>query len=143
MAKSSASRLVQISGASSSGQNSRKVPKSSALYVHFSGEEYDCDECVFWFSDNKCLIHRSNFSTFSEDSCGFMIQGKPDTFTGKPHLNMDPLTTGFVRNIEGGGCRKCRFFRDKDCERVDKNSKGDDPGMIHPDACCALQEELK
>lgn len=143
MAKSSASRLVQISGSSTSREQTNKIPKSEALYVHFPGEEYDCDECVFWFSDNKCLIHRSSFVVREEDSCGFMIEGAPDTFYGRPHLNMDPKTTGFVRNIEGGGCRQCKFYENRDCHRVDKHSPGDDPGEIHPDACCALQEAVK
>ncbi|MDE2102398.1 MAG: hypothetical protein KGL39_34445 [Patescibacteria group bacterium] len=142
MSKSGATRLVQLSRTSST-RKSQKIDKSSALYVHFSGEEYDCDECAFWLTDKRCVIHRSNFDVRSEDSCGFMVQGRPDTFAGKPFLNMDPKTTGFTRNIEGGGCRNCIHFGSstRDCDRVDRGSSGDDPGEIHPDACCALQEK--
>lgn len=140
MAKSSASRLVQI-GHSSVITKAKKISKANALYVHFSGEEYDCDDCALWLTSERCIVHRSNFDVRGKDSCGFMIQGSPDTFRGRPHLNMDPDQTGFVRNIEGGGCSICKHFGPRDCELVDKDSDGDDPGEIHPRACCALQEK--
>lgn len=143
MAKSSASRLVQIQLSRTSG--TRKLPKTSVLYAHYSGEAYDCDDCAFWLSaDDKCVIHRSNFPVHDEDKCGFMIQGAPDTFRNRPHLNLDPDQTGFVRNWGGKGCKVCVYWSsDRDCEKVDRNSDGDDPGEINPGACCVLQKLKK
>lgn len=124
------------------GATSKKIPKASALYVHFSKESYDCDDCVFWLKGDRCHIHSPNFETKGEDSCGFMIQGEPQTYKGLGHLNMEPTETGFAKNVHEAGCKRCRHFdaKDKDCELVDRKSPGDDAGIIAPGACCALQE---
>lgn len=144
MAKSSATRLVHVTRTSpTNGQNPRKLPKTSVLYAHYSGESYDCDDCAFWLTDKRCIVHRSDLTVNEDDKCGFMIQGKPDTFWGKPHLNLDPKQTGFVRGWGGEGCRVCVYYNtSRDCEKVDKNSPGDDPGEINPMACCALQKKV-
>lgn len=139
MSKSSASHLVKIQPTRTSGTG--KLPKSSVLYAHYSGESYDCDDCAFWLTDKRCIIHRSNLTINKDDKCGFMIQGRPDSYSGKPFLNLDPAQTGLVRDWGGRGCSVCEYYSvNHDCSKVDKNSDGDDPGEINPNACCALQE---
>ena len=132
--------LVQLSARRHQKAGGGTIPKANALYVHFSKEAYDCDDCVFWLEGDRCLIHGANFEAKGEDSCGFMIQGKPDTYKGMAHLNMKPVETGFARNVHEAGCRRCRHYGNRDCNLVDKDSPGDDRGIIHPGACCALQE---
>ncbi len=40
-------------------------------------------------------------------------------------------------------CENCQYYFDYDCKLVDKNSNGDDKGVIHPFGVCDLFCEKK
>lgn len=125
----------------------RKLSKGSALYIHATGGEYDCDDCVFFVDGRRCNIHGPNDEISPDGSCGYFIQGRADTFDGK-FLRLTKDETGYVDDVGGASCKKCKHFKYPsdhwtDCELVNRMSDGDDPGQIDPDACCCLWEASK
>lgn len=116
------------------------VPKASALYVHAPKPDYDCDDCVFYILPRQCLIHGANDYIAPEASCGYFIQGTPSSIGLVPLGLLTKQETGYVSDVGGASCKRCTAFNPDNwgCQRVDKDSVGDDPGMIHPDACCVL-----
>ena len=124
----------------SPGQKPRKLSKGSALYIHASGGDYDCDDCVFFVGRDRCNIHGPNDEISPEGSCGYFIQGRGNTFDRK-FLRLTKDETGYVDDVGGASCKRCKHFgRPDDCELVNRMSDGDDPGQINPDACCCLWE---
>lgn len=114
----------------------KKVSKSSVLYIHLPATEYQCLDCTMLHAGaDKCSIHQRHFRILKIGSCGLFYYGPP---AGKGFGYLTTVQTGYEENTEGFSCKRCsRFLAERlDCRHVDKNSPGDDPGKIHPDACC-------
>lgn len=116
-----------------------KVTKVGAGYVHKEGTEYRCKDC--WDFDpvaERCASHGVSDAIKDNGTCTYWRQGRPTAglrITGA----LTKQESGYTEDPNGTLCRRCRFFFKGDCEKVDKNSPGDDKGQIHPMACCGNQ----
>jgi hypothetical protein len=122
------------------------IPKEAVLYIFRPEVRIVCKECVFVNEkEKKCKLFGPN-QDISPDSgtCGFYIHGH-----GKPDMPWIGLVTkdesGYMENPTGFQCKRCHEFNcaQQSCKKVDKNSKGDTPGVIHANACCNLWEADK
>lgn len=121
-----------------------KLSKGSVLYVHSIAKGYDCDDCpAFLPESSRCVLHGRDDKIGSMDSCGYWMGGLPGALGLVPLGLVTKQESGFAENVHGAGCEQCIHFNAEDwqCEVVDETSPGDDPGMIHPDACCAAWKE--
>jgi len=125
-----------------------KIPKEAVLYIFRPETKYTCDKCVY--SKNKDIepdeTHKCKILGPLEDikafgSCGFWIHMDP-VGEATPEIPWIGVITkqqaGYFENEQGFSCKRCKYFDAKnlDCEKVDKDSDGDTPGAIHPNACC-------
>lgn len=123
----------------------RGMPKAAALYLRFPDTDYQCADCSMWIPKaERCTIHGPDDTIRAEGSCGFFIKGKPH---GDKAMGM--VTTeqsGYEESKPGFSCKWCQHFVSSpqqgrgDCQRIDKDSKGQDPGNISPEACCNAWE---
>jgi hypothetical protein len=123
-----------------------KMDKSAVLYLHRTGTEYQCKDCVlFQPAVERCWIHSDVAVIKPYGTCGLFVKGKPNRlFERTDQLGaVSKLESGYVEHKEGYSCKRCEYFLSTalDCQKVDKNSPGDDTGKIHPDACCNKWEE--
>ena len=125
-------------------KNHKLIDKEAVLYIHRENTNITCGQCVF-VKGNKCKIFGIS-TAISRDSgsCGFFIKGEENDaipFIG----TITKVEAGYLENKTGFQCKRCEEFliEERACKKVDKNSKGDDPGMIHPNACCNRWEADK
>jgi hypothetical protein len=129
------------------------IDKSQAGYIHRSGD-YTCGLCVFakpisivpmeigkeWPA--ACaLFGPGERISVTRGGCNDYWHGVPNQ---TDYLNVSSkLESGYLEHKRGFGCRRCEHFSPakQDCSEVLKDSPGDDPGQIHPGACCRLWEE--
>lgn len=120
-------------------QSNSKIDKQAVLYIHIDGTNYQCRDCILFITNNHCLVHRKDDKILPSDSCGLFIYGEPAE-EGTPLGIITPEQSGLTHseNDTGFSCKQCEYFGSqvKDCQKVNKDSEGDDPGIIHPDACC-------
>jgi len=119
------------------------IPKQVAGYVHKYGTDYLCLDCPEWNADNLCHLHSNTQLVTISDTCNYWTQGQPEHLV--PIGALTATESGLARRVNGAGCKRCEYFNVEkwDCEKVDKDSEGDDPGVIHPDACCNAQSPDK
>lgn len=118
-----------------------KASKSAALYVFYPGTKYTCSECVFMkekstgaFTCTFFVPGKNNVELWG--SCNYYVKGKVGSVEGP--YEKTKIESGYMENKEGFSCKRCEYFNPpkKKCEKVDENSPGNTPGIIHPDACC-------
>lgn len=124
----------------------KKIPKEAVLYVFRPETQYTCDKCVFSKDKNhpdstKCKILGATESINPYGSCGFWIHMDPhgEKTPEIPWIGaITKIQAGYDENKQGFSCKRCEYFDPEkmDCSKVDKNSEGDTPGIIHPNACC-------
>lgn len=129
------------------------ISKSAAGYQMVPNTEYTCGDCVAYDpADAACLYMSSAVRVMPMDGSNYFIKGAPETigprmgmiggdFDGDSALGLLSIDQiGFARSSFGFGCKRCEYFIPDlmDCQKVDKDSKGDTPGLIHPGACCNL-----
>jgi hypothetical protein len=127
------------------------ITKAQAGYVMFPRTEYNCGDCAAYDADDhRCLYLGPTDVVLPYDGCNYMTKGEPGIIVpSKPEEGEDadgdsamslltPQQAGFARSSFGFSCKRCANFIDTmyDCQLVDKESLGDTPGMISPDACC-------
>jgi hypothetical protein len=118
-----------------------KIPKGSVLYLHAPGGRYDCADCASFIPEcRRCIIHGPDDDIDPRASCGYFLPGPYGT---DPALGfVTKAESGYVESVNGASCKRCEYWNPAgDCLLVDKDSPGDDPGVIHGDACCVLWEE--
>lgn len=91
---------------------------------------------MFLAKDERCTIHGPDDIIKPYGSCGLFVKGY--SMPGHPMGNVTKRESGYEENRPGFSCKRCEYFHgdEKKCEKIDHNSFGDDPGIIHPDACC-------
>lgn len=134
-----------------------KASKAGVLYVHTraSGNgyqtQYQCVDCPHFIADKfQCAIHSVADVIQAYGTCGYWVCGAPQLSTAgaMPRGNVTKEQSGYEENPAGFSCKRCVAFipvsdstgalLDRGgCRLVDPESCGDDPGNIHPDACCA------
>lgn len=117
----------------------KKLSKGSVLYLHVKGTDYQCRDCAAFLPDaDGCAFHVRSEVIRPYGGCGLFLLGKPGTYTVRPHHPLLKVESGYVESREGFTCRRCEYFAESrfDCEVVDRDSPGDDPGEIAPGGCC-------
>jgi len=120
------------------------ISKGSALYLHAPKGCYDCDDCAMFIDySHRCAIHSSNDYISPEGSCGYFVPGMVNSFGDDPKSLVTKQESGYVEDVNEASCKRCKAWSAEgwDCAVVDKDSAGDDPGIIHPDACCCLWQK--
>ncbi len=124
-----------------------KIPKEAVLYIFRPETQYTCNKCVNYHATNmeapaaKCALLAAKETIKPFGSCGFWIHMDPFAENSPfiPSLAVLLKTqAGYAENKNGFSCKRCEYFDPEklDCRKVDKDSEGDTPGMIHPNACC-------
>lgn len=133
-----------------------KIPKQAVLYLHVVRDvnghqtQYQCRDCAKWIADlNRCTEHGLEDQILADGGCGLFVRGESvqaaDGAAPKGYVTI--AESGYEENGPGFSCKRCVFFlpgtdseggwfKPGDCQRVAAASSGDDPGGIHPDACC-------
>lgn len=133
-----------------------RATKQGTVYLHVLPRndgyqtQYQCVDCPMWLSDTeRCTIHGPEDVIRAVGSCGYWVPGASVTSaTHEPMGSVTPIQSGYVENAPGLSCKRCAayaplFTSDGSmsvkggCFIVDFNTPGDDPGIIHPNACCA------
>jgi hypothetical protein len=124
-----------------------KIPKASALYVFRPETNYTCGICVFMKDRSKgngCAFFGPSESVDANSgSCGYFTHADPKKHPDVPWLGLFTKgELGYYENPQGFSCKRCEYFGvgKNDCERVDRYSDGDTPGVIAQNACCSLWE---
>ncbi len=113
------------------------IPKEAVLYIYRPEVRIVCSECSFVKGD-KCTLFGPDVTISRETgTCGFYIHGheNPD----QPWVsNVTKIEAGYMENKTGFQCKRCEEWNmsNQSCKKVDKNSKGDTPGIIAANACC-------
>lgn len=119
----------------------KKIAKVSVGYIHRTGVDYRCKECLLFIPDSeRCFIHGVGAVIKPNGYCAYWVKGQP--FPGlTPKGSVSKLESGYGEDPNGTTCQKCEYFSSEknDCQVVDKDSSGDDPGEISPMACCGNQ----
>lgn len=113
------------------------IDKEVVLYIHRENTNMTCGQCVF-IKGNKCKLYGISTTVSRETgSCGMFVKGEENDsipFIG----TLTKVETGYLENKNGFTCSRCEEFLpgQRTCKKVNKDSKGDDPGKIEPGACC-------
>jgi len=115
-----------------------KIPKAVALYIN-KGGKYTCAECVF-YKEKKCALYGPTVAIQPYGGCNLWVKGT----AAVPWIGgVTKRETGYMENKEGFSCKRCEEFipEKRACEKINKNSPGDDPGQISPNGCCNRWEK--
>ena len=121
-----------------------KILKSSAGYIYRPGTEYTCGDCVMLKGTDHghgCAYFGPGSSVDAErGSCNYFAHGSGEEIPWLGIFTKEEL--GYLENSRGFSCKRCEHFAvlKEDCETVQKNSTGDTPGIISPNACCDFWE---
>jgi hypothetical protein len=120
--------------------NDKLQPKAAVGYVYAPGTSLLCGECAFISTDGLCTDYsgveqKVSLSTGSCNDWQDLRQGRI-----KGNGSRTWQQTAYVENPTGFGCRRCGHMdlTGEDCDAVDKDSPGDNPGRIDPRGCCTL-----
>lgn len=125
-------------------EQEEKCTKQGTLYIHKLGTDYQCKDCLHFLPDiQRCYLMGGQDVVKPYGTCGYWTEGPPNPFVLPPTEKLTKLEAGYEERAAGFSCKRCKHFSSTklDCEVVDKNSPGDDAGMIHPNACCAAWEK--
>jgi len=122
------------------------ISKAAVLYLHRAGGDYSCANCCLYLATTRrCMWFSARDLVQPFGGCGLFVQGTK-TLGGEtgasPLGKVTPLEAGYVENRPGFTCGRCKHWLGNalDCEKVDKDSPGDDTnvdvGTIEKDACC-------
>lgn len=126
-----------------------KLEKEAAGYLFRPETSYVCGECVMHkpLPGDKygcAFFGPGETVSLTEGSCGYFSHGHPPKPPNEvPWLPVwTKLELGYAENKNGFSCKRCEEFivGRNDCKKVDKDSDGDTPGDISPNACCSNWE---
>ena len=87
---------------------------------------------------SKCAKFGRGDTARANGTCILWPLGAPVQIT--PNNSYTSSELGYTENPNGTKCKRCsNFLAPNDCRMVDRSSPGDDPRVIHPEACCAAQ----
>lgn len=119
----------------------KKIDKGTVSYMHKQGTDYTCAECVF-YKEKKCALYGPQVSIEPFGGCNLWVQAGKSVVI--PWIGgVSKVETGYLENREGFSCKRCEEFLadQKACGKINKLSRGDDPGIISADACCNRWEQ--
>lgn len=119
------------------------ITKAQAGYIYRPETQYTCGECVFAKGSACSFFGPSSKIDLKKGSCNYYTHGEPGEIM-VPWIGVfTKEELGYVENKNGFSCKRCEYFdyENSDCNKsVCKDSPGDTPGLIHPNACCNYQE---
>ena len=134
--------IKQIEKRRMTPEDKEKWPKQAALYVYRPETNYCCDECVFAKSKaTKCALFGPAEDIKEYGGCNLWMHLDPDSQLAEkiPYLGLiNKVEAGYTENKKGFSCKRCEYFdaKNKDCEKVRKDSPGDTIGEINANGCC-------
>lgn len=120
---------------------SGKITKVGAGYLHVLETDYRCSDCWKFIPEtSRCAELGISDVVRPNGYCTMFSYGSPVPGL-QPWGSYRPEQVGYGELPDGTRCKNCEYFSViGDCKIVDKNSIGDDPGMITSNGCCANQE---
>ena len=118
-----------------------KLSKQQAGYVHKESTEYNCVDCFAWMPSNQCFLHAPDVRVPLDWTCNNWADGPLIHLA--PIGALTPAESGLAARPAGASCKRCAYWNQEtwDCGfSVDRESLGDDPSLIHPNACCNYQD---
>jgi hypothetical protein len=116
-----------------------RMPKAAVGYVYAPGTSLLCGQCAF-IAGGKCTDHPGKEENVDLDkgSCNDWQDRRKGPVTGNRGRSW--VQVAYLENAQGFGCRRCAHMdlKGADCDAVDKDSPGDNPGRIDPYGCCTL-----
>ena len=126
----------------SDSNSDAKIKKEVVLYAFNPETQYTCGQCFNRQPNtNICSLFGPNDPISAKTgSCGFYVHEDTEkTNIYSPDLGViTKVQAGYAENKYGFSCKRCEYFLtgENDCTKIDKDSKGLTPGIIHPNACC-------
>lgn len=122
----------------------KKFSKQSVLYVFRPETQYQCKDCpMAKMGSTLCALYGPGETINTFGTCGLWTHKDPDS-VDVPMLGVvTKIESGYLENKVGFSCKRCEHFEIGTCSRIDENSEGDTPGIIHPNACCNKWEADK
>lgn len=116
-------------------RDSYKLDKAMALYLYRKGSNYTCSECYF-YKEKKCALYGQDVEIRAWGGCNLWQQANGNEVNWINSTTKEE--TGYIENKGGFTCGKCEYFiaNENNCQKVNRNSKGDTPNKIISDACC-------
>lgn len=114
-----------------------KIDKAVVGYIYKPGQNYTCSNCLYQNGQYCKLYSRSEKISLTEGSCNLFMLGRENSEI--PTIaKTTKVETGYMENNQGFSCKRCEEFDSKaqSCHKINKNSVGNTPGIISPDACC-------
>jgi len=122
--------------------SANKIKKEVVLYAFNPETQYTCGQCFNRQPNtNICSLFGPNdLISPKTGSCGFYVHEDGEkSGIYSPDLGViTKLQAGYAENKQGFSCKRCEYFQTgkNDCSKIDKDSNGLTPGIIHPNACC-------
>jgi len=119
-----------------------KIDKQVVLYMNCPETDYKCEQCLY-YKEEKCALYGPTFPIKPYGGCNLWIHAEPGKFTIPWVGLVTKEQTGYMENKEGFSCKRCEEFLPEQnaCKKVNRFSPGDDPGIIHFNACCNRWEK--
>jgi hypothetical protein len=121
-------------------KRSTLATKASVGYVYAPGTSLRCNECAFITVGGRCTDYQGAEQAVSPEygSCNDWQDLRKGRIRGNGSRTR--VQTAYLENLAGFGCRRCvhMSLAKSDCDAVDKDSPGDNPGRIDPYGCCTL-----
>ena len=120
---------------------SELIPKPAAGYINTDPAGlYHCSSCALFLADSeRCIGHSTDQIIKPFGSCAHWGLGA-SALNLEPQNWWTPLDSAYSENEPGFSCARCEYFTGDDCELVDRESEGLDPGQILATSCCSLWE---
>lgn len=119
------------------------IEKQAALYIFRPEVKIVCSECVFAKQGRCAVFGPDETISLETGTCGLYIHGHNKKADPVPWMGyVTKEEAGYMENKTGFQCKRCEEYipETRGCKKIDRNSKGDTPGQIHPNACCNLWE---
>lgn len=119
-----------------------KIKKEAVLYAFNPETQYTCGQCFNRQPGTKVCSLFGAGDPINPDtgSCGFYVHEDTEKsgIASPPVGVISKLQAGYAENSKGFSCKRCEYFLmgQNDCKKVDKESPGLTPAIIHPNACC-------
>lgn len=133
-------KMRQLLGITTSKEEMSKSPKEAVLYILRPETQYTCDKCIYYKDGDppRCALLGPTEGIKAYGSCGLWVHGDAAKLN-IPWIGLvTKLEVGYAENPQGFSCKRCEYFdaQARACQKVRRDSPGDTPGEIHPNACC-------
>jgi hypothetical protein len=132
--------MSNLSLLKSKENDAAKTDKSLVLYLYREGCNYTCDECYF-YKNKKCALYGESVDIKPYGGCNLWQKANGNESDWINSTTKEE--TDYIENKDGFTCGRCEYFiaDQNNCQKVNRNSKGDTPNKILSGGCCNRWEE--